>query len=98
MRTTCAIRDNDDSTPIHCWGGRANDFLHHIERDRSKNSKVPQYQQVSLGKDHICAVSKLENEEDSMPSASSLQCWLAGSDFDAHKVPVELEIVNSFQV
>jgi hypothetical protein len=94
MRTTCAIRDGtDSSSPIHCWGGRADELLDRIKGDSNGlENNATMYHQISLGKDHACAVSKLDNKEST--SSSYLQCWwLAGSDFDAHKVPVGLELV-----
>ena len=91
LRTTCGIRDNTNGTSVHCWGGRTHELMEHIKRDDTTNSKQ-HYHRVSLGKDHACAISKVYDEVSA--SSASLKCWwLAGSDFDAHKVPVGLAIV-----
>jgi len=51
------------------------------------------YQHISLGQDHGCASIKL-NDDASSSSSSSLECWwMTGSDFDAHRVPVGLELI-----
>ncbi len=54
------------------------------------------YQHISLGQDHGCAsikANKVSNDESST-SDSSLQCWwMTGSDFEAHRVPVGLELI-----
>ena len=53
------------------------------------------YQHISLGQDHGCASikAKVSNVESST-SDSSLQCWwMTGSDFDAHRVPIGLELI-----
>lgn len=53
------------------------------------------YQHISLGQDHGCASikAKVSNDESST-SDSSLQCWwMTGSDFDAHRVPIGLELI-----
>ena len=53
------------------------------------------YQLISLGQDHGCASikAKVSNDESST-SDSSLECWwMTGSDFDAHRVPVGLELI-----
>ena len=55
------------------------------------------YQHISLGQDHGCTTSKkakLSNDESST-AASSLECWwMTGSDFDAHRVPIGLELIK----
>jgi len=54
------------------------------------------HSQISLGQDHACASAKKTAVVDgaSDESRNSLQCWwMAGSDFDAHRVPVGLEMV-----
>ena len=93
MRSTCAIRDESgDTSNIHCWGGRSHELLDHIQRDGRNANNDTLYHRVSLGKDHACAVFTSDNE--ALASSASLQCWwLAGSDFNAHKVPVGFEIV-----
>eukprot|EP00985_Skeletonema_marinoi_P006814 scaffold2992_cov103-Skeletonema_marinoi.AAC.4 len=51
------------------------------------------YQHISLGQDHGCASIKLTDDASSS-SSSSLECWwMTGSDFDAHRVPVGLELI-----
>lgn len=53
-----------------------------------------QYQHISLGQDHGCALTKLNGDESSA-SPSSLECWwMTGSDFDAHRVPVGLGLIT----
>ncbi|KAL7511909.1 hypothetical protein ACHAXN_009715 [Cyclotella atomus] len=94
-RTTCGIRDSDDAS-IHCWGARANELLHHINRGtkaaNNNDSTKSHFHQVSLGKDHACAVSTIDSEDPA--SSTSIQCWwLGGSNYDAHKVPPMLVVV-----
>lgn len=61
----------------------------------SSNDNYLAHSQISLGQDHACASAKKTTVEGaSDPSRNSLQCWwMAGSDFDAHRVPVGLEMV-----
>lgn len=103
-RTTCAVRavrveidsivdDNDSeftSTSIHCWGSRANALLDHPNNIDNNH----EHNQISLGQDHACASAK--SAAGSLDSTkTSLECWwLAGSDFDAHRIPVGLEMVR----
>ena len=95
IRTSCAIQVNesgvdDDSitTTIHCWGSRANSLLHHFEPDQVTPSN-DKHNQISLGQDHACATS-MKNGSDE----TSLECWwMAGSNFDAHKVPIGISVM-----
>ena len=109
-RTTCAVRavrveiDSivDDtaseftSTSIHCWGSRANALLDHFDMEPRPNNidNNHEHNQISLGQDHACASAK--SAAGSLDSTkTSLECWwLAGSDFDAHRIPVGLEMVR----
>jgi hypothetical protein len=99
MRTTCAIRDDNGAAThggIHCWGGRASELLDQIHRDdnHSRREYNKLYHQISLGQDHACAIATFDREQDATSASSTLQCWwMAGSDYDAHRVPVGLEIV-----
>ena len=98
-RTSCAVMvedselDTDGSsttTSIHCWGSRANALLDHFDGvDRSKMKKG-EHKQISLGQDHACATTmKVDESNNDGPKKTALECWwLAGSDFDAHKVPL----------
>jgi len=98
IRTSCAIQVvdetrveaslNDDSvsTTIHCWGSRANTLLHHFEPGLVITDK---HNQISLGQDHACATSVKKDSDQ-----TSLECWwMAGSNFDAHKVPIGISVV-----
>ena len=50
------------------------------------------YHHISLGQDHGCASTKVKDKASS--STSSLECWwMTGSDFDAHRVPIGLELI-----
>ena len=53
------------------------------------------YQLISLGQDHGCAsIKAMVSNDESSTSDSSLECWwMTGSDFDAHRVPVGLELI-----
>ncbi|KAL3799491.1 hypothetical protein ACHAW5_006785 [Stephanodiscus triporus] len=98
-RTACAIRVETDQiddghdadsmfTTVFCWGSRANSLMDHLESNNSKHS------QISLGQDHACALAK-STDKTSASARTSLQCWwMAGSDFDAHRVPVGLVMVT----
>ena len=104
VETNTASTDNDDknssSTAIQCWGSRASALLDHMDIDQRKTNASNKedellHSQVSLGQDHACASAKRTAEVDGAADASrsSLQCWwMAGSDFDAHRVPVGLEM------
>ena len=54
------------------------------------------YHHISLGQDHGCAVAKVNDDESPSSTIShELECWwMNGSDFDAHRVPVGLELVS----
>jgi len=104
-RTTCALREEieaavDDgdsdvtSTTIHCWGSRANSVLDHLAMKEQTNDNSHDHIQISLGQDHACASGK--NADESSDSAqTSLECWwMAGSDFNAHRIPVGLEMAG----
>jgi hypothetical protein len=94
-RTTCAIRiidtdtdkaDNaDTSTSLVCWGSRANAVPDHImDGSDSKHSHI------SMGQDHACVSANSVNGT----TQTSIQCWwMAGSDYDAHRVPAGLVMV-----
>ncbi len=106
---TTTITDDDDddgdknssSTAIHCWGSRATSLQHHFDIDQRKKNVSSKdgdltHGQISLGQDHACASAKkvvvIDGASDA--SRSYLQCWwMAGSDFDAHRVPAGLEMV-----
>ena len=100
-RTSCGIRavDTDDSThatSIHCWGNRANALLDHFEAKQS-SKKDHYHNQIVLGQDHACANAMNINVGDESSSDSnvhpSLECWwMAGSDYNAHQVPVAVDI------
>ncbi len=102
---TTTITDDGDknspSTAIHCWGSRATSLLHHFDIDQRKKNVSSKdgdltHSQISLGQDHACASAKKMAVIDGASDASRnyLQCWwMAGSDFDAHRVPVGLEMV-----
>ena len=97
-RTTCAIWvetdsvvDGDDSdltsTAIHCWGSRTNALLDHFVTEEGTNDNPFRH-------NHACASGK--NPNGSLDSTqTSLECWwMAGSDFNAHRVPVCLKMVG----
>ena len=54
------------------------------------------YHHISLGQDHGCAVAKVNDDESTSSTIShELECWwMTGSNFDAHRVPVGLELVS----
>ncbi|KAL7535459.1 hypothetical protein ACHAXR_006507, partial [Thalassiosira sp. AJA248-18] len=92
-RNTCAVRDDADdaidgddfepaSTIIHCWGSRAN-FVEEAQKEKRQNGDYHEHRQISLGQDHACATAAKNAH-----GKTSLQCWwMAGSDFDAHRIP-----------
>ena len=92
-RTTCAIRIDTDkadnagtSTSLFCWGSRANAVPGNIIMNGS-NSK---HNHISMGQDHACVSANSANGT----SQTSIQCWwMAGSDYDAHRVPAGLVMV-----
>ena len=98
-RTSCGIRAVDvsaSSTSIHCWGKRANLLDHHFEAKQS-SKKDHYHNQIVLGQDHACAIAMNINVGDESSSDSnvhpSLECWwMAGSDYNAHQVPVAVDI------
>lgn len=92
-RTTCAIRtidtdkaDNADMlTSLFCWGSRANVVPDHI-----MNGSDNKHSHISMGQDHACVSANSANGT----SQTSIQCWwMAGSDYDAHRVPAGLVMV-----
>ena len=101
-RTSCGIRavDTDVSASpasIHCWGNRANILLDHFEAKQS-SKKDHYHNQIVLGHDHACTIAMNINIGDESSSDSnvhpSLECWLmAGSDYNAHQVPVDIQLV-----
>ena len=101
-RTSCGIRavDTDVSASpasIHCWGNRANILLDHFEAKQS-SKKDHYHNQIVLGQDHACAIAMNINVGDESSSDSnvhpSLECWwMAGSDYNAHQVPVDIHLV-----
>ncbi|KAL3805363.1 hypothetical protein HJC23_009070 [Cyclotella cryptica] len=99
IRTTCAISDDTNDPSIHCWGSRANDLLGQIigYGNRAGDESNDFYHQISLGQDHACAISHTDKKDSASSHAdpATLKCWwMAGSDFDAHRVPVGLEILG----
>ena len=96
-RTTCAIDGGDSdltSTTIHCWGSCANALLDHFAMEEKTNGNSYVHNQILMGQDHACASGK-NTDGSSDTSQTTLACWrLAGSDFNAHRVPVGLEIVR----
>ncbi|KAL9189857.1 LOW QUALITY PROTEIN: hypothetical protein ACHAXT_009532 [Thalassiosira profunda] len=84
-----------NATSIHCWGGRAAAVLDHLEAEPTIEGWQRSYhQQISLGQDHACVSTKSANESLSDTPKTSLECWwMAGSNFDAHRVPAGLEMV-----
>ena len=104
-RTTCAIYvetdsavDGDDSvvisTAIHCWGSRANASLDHFVVEERTTDNSYGHNQISLGQDHACVSGKNANGS-SDSTQTSLECWwMAGSDFNAHRVPAGFEMVG----
>ena len=102
-RTSCGIRavDTDvstSSTSIHCWGSNhANALLDHFEAKQS-SKKDHYHNQIVLGQDHACAIAMNINVGDESSSDSnvhpSLECWwMAGSDYNAHQVPVDIQLL-----
>ena len=67
-RSTCAIREEDLS--IECWGRPSRVPIEHW------NST--EYDQITLGRDHVCAVDM----------ESQLHCWMSGADMGGHEVPL----------
>ena len=86
-----------ESTSIHCWGSRANALLDHFRRGHRANASISnnhEHNQISLGQDHACASSNTMIDGSSDSTKTSLECWwMTGSDFEAHRVPVGLEMV-----
>lgn len=69
-RCTCGIKEEDGS--IECWG-RNSRIPQNVLEDKTK-----QYDQITIGKDHICVID-VDNR---------LSCWYSGADMGAHKVPL----------
>ena len=99
--TSCGILavDTDvsaSSTSIHCWGNRANALLDHFADAKQSSTKDHYLNQIVLGQDHACAIAMNINVGDESSSDSnvhpSLECWwMAGSDYNAHQVPVDIQ-------
>ena len=84
---------------IICWGSRANTLLDHFAVEEDKDSSYREHHQISLGQDHACATANVKNESAQSTESSmkrpSLECyWMAGSNFEAHRIPVGLEMVG----
>ena len=100
-RTSCGIHVDTDvsasSTSIHCWGNRANALLDHFEAKQS-SKKDHYHNQIVLGQDHACATEMNMNVGDESSSDSNVHpsleyWWMAGSDYNAHQVPVDIQLV-----
>ena len=85
VRCTCAIRS--DYT-IACWGQSTlpipgtddASIVKRGEDDHSSLTEYEQFDQISLGKEHACAIN-MESE---------LNCWHSGPDVGGHVVPLGL--------
>ena len=102
-RTNCGIQVDEASeeatstTSIHCWGNRANALLDHFEsKQSSEEDHEHKHNQIVLGQDHACATATKINGDETSDSNDhpTLECWwMAGSNFDAHQVPVGIQLV-----
>ena len=70
----------------------------HFEAKQSSSSKKDhKHNRIVLGHDHACAIA-MKIYEDELSLDSNVHpllecCWTAVSDFDAHQVPVGIQIV-----
>jgi len=71
-RSACAIRE--DTLGLECWGGSSPIPVEDMTARR--------YRQISLGKDHACAVD----------ADKRLHCWQNGADLGGHNVPVGFQV------
>lgn len=100
-RTSCALHAKSNSadpdsvsTTIHCWGSRSNALLDHLVVEKKNGGNSYGHEQISLGNDHACVAGK-KADESSESAQAQLECWwMAGSDFNAHRVPFGLEMVG----
>lgn len=69
--STCGIREDQS---IDCWGRPS--------RIPVESMKKKVYDQITLGKDHVCAVDM----------DSQLSCWFTGANLGGHDVPLGLVV------
>ena len=102
---TRTIEDKDEATStsiIHCccWGNRANVLLAHFEAKQSSVVRkiTNTIELYCIGtRSRACAIA-IKIYEDELSLDSNVHpllecCWTAVSDFDAHQVPVGIQIV-----